>query len=159
MRLISPRPQQKTTRERMRQIMDTRRVSAAEEGDKDPIETNEEEEDSGDQGSVFNADVEVEETSGGIDKSLAALLLKYPVEPNGRQSEETKRAQGLVKTAKERPGSDRGLCVFYWILVCSITGLITFSIWLSVQIGLRHAMMLANRGRIISIFFPLFFLH
>ena len=84
-------------------------------------------------------------------RSLRELLNKYPKTNDVEEQKAVKQADGAdknVKNASKPPSkhSERGVCVGYWFIVLSISCLIAFSIWLSVQIGLKHARMMASRG-------------
>ena len=101
------------------------------------------------------------EDSNDSSKSLRELLNKFPKTCDSGGSgggyvcddvdtqqalEDAKGGEKAPKPDDSKQG-DRALCAFYWILFTSIGALIAFSIWISVQIGFKHAQMLATRGK------------
>ena len=81
---------------------------------------------------------------------LLALVKKYPrsvsTEDLAQNNNEKHNSEYDVKKRKKSARGDTVVCVFYWFLVACIFALISFSIWLGVQISLKNNQLMASRG-------------
>ena len=84
------------------------------------------------------------DAKGGGNKAVSFALPAGHKEP-GPDSKGT--PPGGPETKVNPPSKGHTLCCFYWFLVVCIFGMISFTIWLSVQLAKRHHALAASEGK------------